>query len=194
MLMEVSIVGQVAGGSGFGGGGSAHCLWRVVAESGWTHTCGALSGASQSDLPADDHFVWQHPVDCSFECTPDSAEQTAWPRIEVEVRSRDGYDRSDLSGYGVVAVPPSPGLHHLVCRIWRPRGSLGDRVTAFFLGGRPHLKDSKLVFGISEGLDSGGQSLARAVGDHRLLTEPAGTVNINLAVHVQRRFSRPGES
>jgi len=137
-------------------------------------------------------FVWQHPVDAQFECDAAQA-QDAWPRLELEVRWRDGFDRSDIAGYGVVTVPPSPGVHKLVCRLWQPcGGSFGEQFRAFFLGGRPALKNESLIFGIAEEMENGGTQLARAAGHHRLTTQPAGTVHISLAVVMQRR-EKPAE-
>ena len=196
-LLQVSIVGQIVGGTELGDGasGSAHCNWRLVAQPGWKHLFGEVAGASQSDMPDTSQsdmpestmYVWCHPLDACFECENVRA-QEAWPRLELEVRWRDIYDRSDLEGYGVVSVPPLPGVHQLVCRLWRPRGSMRERFVAYVMGGRPHLKNNGLVFGVAEEMDNGGKQLARAVGERRLLTEPAGTVHISLAVCVQRKL------
>ena len=153
-LLQVSIVGQIVGGTELGDGasGSAHCNWRLVAQPGWKHLFGEVAGASQSDMPDTSQsdmpestmYVWCHPLDACFECENVRA-QEAWPRLELEVRWRDIYDRSDLEGYGVMSVPPLPGVHQLVCRLWRPRGSMGERFVAYVMGGRPHLKNNGLI-------------------------------------------------
>ena len=193
--VRVSIIGQVVGASHIGGRYlgrycSAHCRWRLAAGPAWTHVQGVLSGSTQSDAPFDGTFTWQHPFDACFDGVADPA-QHAWPRIELEVRCRDSHDRSDLAGYGVVHVPPVPGVHTLACRLWRPRGSLVERLTAFFLGGQPHLKEWRLIFGIEEpmeadGHDHVGNSLARSMGDARLHTQPSGHVHLNIGICVQR--------
>ena len=197
---RVSVIGQVVSGSGFSslntltGYGTAHCRWRLAVEPSWTHVHGALSGSSQSDSPTQDGtFVWQQPIDACFDGAADV--DHTWPRIEVEVRWRDSHDRSDLAGYGVVHVPAAPGIHNMVCPIWRPRGTLFDRVVAFFIGGRPHLKQQSLIFGIEEEMEVSGDgkvhngtSLARESGKQRLTSEPTGVVRLSIGVCLQQRL------
>lgn len=198
-VLQVSVVGQLVGGTGIDFSmperGAAHCLWRLVTEPGWKHISGALAGASQSDHPAEEAkmYVWQHPIDSMFECDG-AAAQGGWPRLELEVRWRDSFDRSDLAGYGVIAVPSALGNHQLQCQLWRPRASLGESFTQFFLGGRPQLKTNSLVYGITEETENGITQLARATGDHRLVTDPAGMVHVSLAVSVRRREKNREES
>ena len=134
--MQLYVVGEVVGLTGITAP-AAHCKWWVVAAKPWQHVSGDDKGASQCDTPAEgEHmFVFQHPIDVCYEMGAETLDNTAMPRIEVEVRWRDEYGRSDLGGYAVVHVPATPGTHELSVRVWRPRGSMGDRFAAFFIGG-----------------------------------------------------------
>ena len=99
-----------------------------------------------------------------FETTVEKWEAISWPRVELEVRNRDSHDRSDLVGYGVLSVPLVPGQHQMLCHIWRPRGSLGERIVAFFMGGRSSLKSSALVAGIMDASDTGASAESWNIG------------------------------
>ena len=79
-------------------------------------------------------------------------------------------------------MPSAPGVHCVAAHVWRPRGSLFDRVAAFFIGGYPALKERKLIFGI---LSEGGGSLMRGMGRERLVTAGGGTVHLSLSVLTQ---------
>lgn len=187
--MRVFIAGQVVGAEGVRGA-SAHCKWRLVAGSAWQHVAGLQEGMSQSDTPAEAGvFVFQQPMEVCFEATGSDPSAHEWPRIELELRWRDAYDRSDLAGYAVVHVPSAPGDHSISCRVWRPRGSFIDRLSAFFVGGYPHLKDPALVYGLGQAVsdeETGGTSatglLMRQASGGRLTSEPAGVVHLRLGV------------
>ena len=181
---RLTVVGSVVGATGFSAA-SAHCLWKIVAGDAWTQTAGASSGSSHSDAPSEKgEFVFSHPVDACFDGT---TELRDWPRIELEVRGRDSADRSDIAGYATCPVPTQPGVHSLRCRMWRPRGSLGDRISSFFIGARPQLRDNRLVFGIERGEGGAGKSLARGVtsSQQTLATEPNGEVLLTLSVFLR---------
>lgn len=181
---RLTVVGQVVGATGFSAA-SAHCLWRIVAGESWKQTAGLADGSSHSDAPSDKGtFVFQHPIDASFDGTSNLRD---WPRLELEVRGRDSNDRSDIAGYASCPVPTEPGVHSLRCRMWRPRGSLGDRISSFFIGARPQLRDNRLVFGIERGEGGAGKSLARGVASSQqtLATEPNGEVLLTLSVFLR---------
>ena len=139
-------------------------------------------------------FVFQHPVDVSYEASGEDPTAIGMPRIEVEVRHLDGYGRSDLGGYAVIHVPATPGMHEISCRVWRPRGSFLDRFAAFFIGGAPQLKDPSLRYGLEDDGGSGelGSRLMRSVGRQRLGTAPGGEVHLRL--NVCRRSGMSGEA
>jgi len=48
-------------------------------------------------------------------------------------------------GYGIVRVPPSPGVHALEVGTWRPLGTPAQEASAYFVGGTPHLADPGVV-------------------------------------------------
>lgn len=133
----------------------------------------------------------------------------------AQVRWVDAHGRSDLAGYALLCaarpasahtrlasdappsnaggrarrhVPTCPGCHSLECQLWRPRGSLMERVAAWFVGGYPQLKDKSLVFGRPPAgeadVESAGapSQLARAVGKNRLETVNAGKVELVLHI------------
>jgi hypothetical protein len=142
-VSELSIFGQLQGASGLAAS-SAHCKWRITHGDSWALERGDGSGSSHTATTNENGaIVWSQPVDAVL-----IGSDTGWPRFELEVRSRDEHDRSDLAGYAVVHVPPTPGLHHLRCPIWKPKGTKGDRIQAAFVGGGAALKDSATVFGM----------------------------------------------
>ena len=166
---ELTVFGQLQGATGLAAS-SAHCMWRISHGKAWTLERGEGSGSSQTATTNENGaIVWSHPIDAVLVGT-----DTGWPRLELEVRSRDEFDRSDLAGYAVVHVPATPGVHELRCPIWKPKGTLSDRIAAAFIGGGASLKDSAVVFGtLSEsgkGLERGGFATVGAGQIHLQLT------------------------
>ena len=166
---EVSVIGQLQGATGLAAS-SAHCTWRITHGKTWTLERGEGSGSSHTATTNENGaIVWSHPIDAVLVGT-----DTGWPRLELEVRSRDEFDRSDLAGYAVVHVPATPGVHELHCPIWKPKGTLGDRIAAAFIGGGASLKDSAVVFGTlaenGKGLERGGFATVGAGQVHLQLT------------------------
>lgn len=190
--MQLYVVGEIVGLTGVPTSSvvaGAHCVWHFIAPKPWTRVAGAASGASQSCAPGESGgmFVFQHPINLCCEAPPEDPSDISMPRIEIEVRWRDSYGRSDVGGYAVVHVPVAPGTHELSCRVWRPRGSLGDRFAAFFVGGRPALKDGSMRYGVESDLGDddgkgGGIRLTRSAGGQRMTTAPAGEVHLRLSV------------
>lgn len=195
--MEVHLVGQVVGARELAVR-SAHCRWRLTAGEEWKHSKGQLSGETHVDQPAnrDGAFIWQHPVDASFE----GPEISGWPRLELEIRSVDSHGRSELAGYALFNVPPTPGVHLREVPIWRPSLKslpLAERISAWFLGGYPALKDRRLLYGAVEQQGSkaappdtadGKRSpaiISRSAGDKQLLSVPAGVVHLAFSVCVR---------
>uniref|UniRef100_A0A7S3AYN2 B9 domain-containing protein 2 n=1 Tax=Haptolina ericina TaxID=156174 RepID=A0A7S3AYN2_9EUKA len=174
---EVTIIGQLVGATNLASQ-NAHCTWNLRAGPSWIHLSGATHGVSQCDAPLEGGAcVFQHPIDCVFE----GGELRGWPRLELELRFLDAHGRSDIAGYAVAHVPTTPGVHRLRCPVWAPRGSLMDRITAFFIGGYPQLKDPTLIFGRFEDEDS--KTLRRAEGDSRLSSAGNGLVHIDVGVY-----------
>lgn len=182
-VRQVTVLGQVVGASGMGsafGSANAHCTFRVTAGGSWTHVVGEVQGSSQCDKPTDGGgCVFGHPIDVCFE-GPDLG---GWPRVEIEVRARDAHGRSDVVGYAIAHVPAAPGMHTLSCPVWQPRGSFFERVSAFFIGGHPQLKDISMIYGRPDRRDD--TKLSRGFGDQRLSTAGAGVVHLSLSVCVR---------
>ena len=173
--VELSLFGQLQGASGLAAP-MAHCSWRITMGDEWRLERGEGEGTSQSATTNDDGaVVFAQPVDAVLIGTA-----TGWPRLEVEVRGRDEYDRSDLAGYAVVHVPSAPGSHQLRCPIWRPKGSGGDSLAHKFVGGAPALKDPALVYG-SVGADSKGRD-GKGLERSGYATVGAGAVHLLLNV------------
>lgn len=81
------------------------------------------------------------------------------------------------AGYGCCIVPVSSGEHDLKCSMWRPRGTLREQISTFFLGGTPTLKHKEVI-------TSGGDR-------YRLHTESTGEVHLRLAI-LTKDFERHG--
>jgi len=81
-------------------------------------------------------------------------------------------------GYGVARVPTSPGAHALEVATWRPLGSAAQELSAFFLGGVPHLSDP-------------GAMLLEAGSRHSIGTVTTALVLVELQVLV-RGFAAQG--
>ncbi|KAL1515672.1 hypothetical protein AB1Y20_002289 [Prymnesium parvum] len=178
--IELTVIGQVVGASELHTS-NAHCTWQLTSGGSWMPLRGRFHGSSQCDAPADSGaVVFQHPIDAVFQ----GEELRGWPRLEVELRFLDSHGRSDLVGYGVVHVPTIPGHHVLRCPVWRPRGSFFDRLSAFFLGGYPQLKDTKLQYGVH--VDDDQSRLGRTVRDQRFSSSWTGTVHFHVGICVRR--------
>lgn len=61
---------------------------------------------------------------------------TGWPKINLHIHHFDSYGRIHSFGYGQLHLPTSPGHHELTCYIWRPIGTIFQRVIQFFLGNK----------------------------------------------------------
>ena len=185
--MQLVLAGQVVGCTGLSAG-SASCRWRLVASEQWRLVAGPEGWqTSQSDCPSEPGglFVFNHPVEACFEADGQPAEHE-WPHIEIEVRSRDEYQRSDVGGYAVVHVPNSPGMHELASSLWRPQSSMLQSVAAFFYGGRAPPKDETLIYGIGQGAEGAKtQRLERGMGRQRLNTVPCGRIHLNIGTCIR---------
>jgi B9 domain-containing protein 2 len=155
---------------------AALCSYRLVAGNGWALGKGSAAGTSHTDCPASEPgtFLWEQPFDASFVgCVLDG-----WPRIEVELRRVDAHGRSELAGYAYHHVPSAAGTHALRCRIWRPQGTLADRLSTFFLGAPPELKEHSLVYG----RPGSARSLCRSNGRDRIVSVSGGDLFVTVSV------------
>ncbi|KAL5262771.1 hypothetical protein ACHWQZ_G008237 [Mnemiopsis leidyi] len=87
------------------------------------------------------HF--NHPFEMTlFNSSSKEEEIGGRPRLFVEVRSVDGWDRVRLEGYGYLTLPPTPGCHTQTVQTWRPEGPDNTtKLRRFFIGGTPELSD-----------------------------------------------------
>lgn len=137
---------------------------------------GSSRGKTHSDYPNDDEAaVWAHPVDVHYALRGIDG----WPRLKLEVWGVDSFGRCEIAGYGMCIIPTSPGMHELTCPLWRPCGTLRERLSTFFLGGAPTLRHTEVV--------------SSSVDRFRLHTEATGEVYCKLAV-VTKDFGRHGVS
>lgn len=115
---EVHILGQVVGGTGFGGGGTGYtCKWFIDSGRKWELLEGYLGGQTQTEYPwaDDDMTLWAHPIDVHFK----HSSMQGWPRILVQVWSVDSYGRSDLiaNGFGHIPAAVSYTTSLLFCDV-----------------------------------------------------------------------------
>ncbi|CAM9611783.1 unnamed protein product, partial [Ectocarpus sp. 12 AP-2014] len=161
----VHVIGDITGALGFPGS-RLYARFKIICNTQHWHVMqGAEEGYTQVDeATGEGSAVWNHPIDVHF--GTDSL--SGWPRVLVEVWSVDGYDRSELAGYGMIFVPTSPGTYDLDCVTWRPQGTLGDQLSAALLGAPPNLME---VTTAASGADR-----------FELRTETAGTVVFHLEI------------
>lgn len=69
-----------------------------------------------------------------------------WPRLLFQVWKLDDIGRLDVEGYGFLHIPTTPGMHELKCSLWRPLGTDADELAAFFVGGKPTLSNTSILF------------------------------------------------
>lgn len=62
---------------------------------------------------------------CSFQ---------GWPKLNIQVYQLDQFNRVHSLGYGQTHFPANPGFHSITCYIWRPLGTITERIIQFFIG------------------------------------------------------------
>jgi len=145
-MPEVHVVGELSTCSGFlppfltlsgRALSSLSCNWQVDTpdDRHWRHIEGDIAGKTwlaQRTAP-DETAAWHQPLDFTFAFSS----AAGWPILLLTVMETDAHDRQDLGGYGVLRLPMSPGEHVRHVTISRPYGTLGQHITAYFVGGRP---------------------------------------------------------
>uniref|UniRef100_A0A8B9UF32 B9 domain-containing protein 2 n=1 Tax=Anas zonorhyncha TaxID=75864 RepID=A0A8B9UF32_9AVES len=111
--------------------------------------------------------------------SPNVPSAPKWPPKVPKVSPNDSLGRSELLGYGFCHVPSTPGCHSLTCVTWRPRGTWGERLRRFWLGGGPQLLNPDPAY---------------APDRFRLRTEAAGTVRMELGVILRHFQLSPNSS
>uniref|UniRef100_A0A061RH44 B9 domain-containing protein 2 n=1 Tax=Tetraselmis sp. GSL018 TaxID=582737 RepID=A0A061RH44_9CHLO len=170
-MAELHVVGQLLGASGFGGK-SVFCKWGITVGTTWELLEGFDEGQTQVNSEEEgDMATWAHPIDVHY-C---SKALTGWPKIYMQIWEQDSFGRNDICGYGFCHVPAAPGAYELQCHTWLPQGTLGERITAHFVGGGPRLKREEVVYSTEDRF--------------RLQTTAAGVVHLELNV-VAKDFDR----
>ncbi|CAK9105783.1 unnamed protein product [Durusdinium trenchii] len=92
-------------------------------------------------------YVFNHPFELHLdqkEVDQTSAEPVP-PRLIFQVLQVDGWERHFLEGYTFIDLPREPGSYTLHGRLWAPRGSLSERLSASFCGAFVPLASPDLV-------------------------------------------------
>eukprot|EP00879_Flechtneria_rotunda_P033217 GHRR01036766.1.p1 GENE.GHRR01036766.1~~GHRR01036766.1.p1 ORF type:complete len:169 (+),score=30.36 GHRR01036766.1:61-567(+) len=141
-MAELHLVGQILGATGFSGH-SIFCKWGLHAGRSWDLLEGLEQGQTQTDCPADGGMaVWCHPVDVHYMCRG----LLGWPKLHFQIWSQDVHGRNELRGYGFCHVPTAAGIFEIDCPTWLPEGSVGERITSFFVGGAPRLRAEEVIY------------------------------------------------
>lgn len=146
-MAEVHILGSILGASDFKEAKGLFCRFQI--ESGcpdqteWQLLAGEKSGTTQVDASGGEGMdaVWDHPLDAHY-CCPSLV---GWPRIRVEIWSRDHFGSNVLCGYGMANCPMQSGRHEVEVVTWVPVGGIIERLTTYFLGIKPQLQDPTIV-------------------------------------------------
>mmetsp|Transcript_5941 Transcript_5941/g.24076 ORF Transcript_5941/g.24076 Transcript_5941/m.24076 type:complete len:177 (-) Transcript_5941:2241-2771(-) len=167
-MAELHVVGEIVGAMGFEDR-NLFCKWGLEAGSMWELVEGESGGQTHCDYPPEGEpcVVWAHPVDAHFA----AKSLVGWPKMWFQVWSMDAHGAKDLAGYGFAHVPTAAGEHELDVATWCPEGTAAEKLSAFFVGGRPRLKFEEVI---------------HQPGDRfRLQTKAAGVVRLRLGVCVK---------
>jgi len=171
---EVHVIGELLGGEAFGTG--VACRWRLEHGKFWGVLEGSTQGHTQTAYCPDGALaVWNHPIDVHYHATS----VQGWPKIIVHVTKLDEYGRLGTVGYGFASLPTVPGCHDVTVNCWRPTGTKGDELRAFFLGDYPHLLDDDVIYHKATAFRN------------RLVTIPAGRVHLEINL-MTRHFAAYG--
>jgi len=172
-MAELHIVGQLVGATEFPSQ-DLFCKWSFVVGPDWTLLEGADEGQTQVDSPQDGKMaIWAHPIDVHYS----TKAIQGWPKLKMQVWHQDRFGRNELYGYSLGQIPLSPGTFDLDCVAWRPKGSISEEITAFFLGGTPQLANDNLVVSPAD--------------RYRLRTITQGVVHLHLTV-IHKDFAKHG--
>ena len=109
-----------------------------------TH-CASLCGA----YCAKKKYVFNHPIELHLDKKEDKElDATTDPvpaRLIFQVLQVDGWERHFLEGYTFVDLPTKPGSYVLRGRLWAPRGTITERLSASFCGAFLPLASPELV-------------------------------------------------
>ena len=88
----------------------------------WKLTSGNETGISQhsyKSMQTNDKVVWNYP----FELTFGTSDISGWPKLCLQLTSRDIIGRDCVCGYGVMHVPTQPGHHTRYIQLFKPKSS-----------------------------------------------------------------------
>ena len=114
--------------------------WGVEAEATGT-SWRARRAVDALRLPPEGEpgVVWSHPVDVHYA----AKSLVGWPKMWFQVWHGQARAK-DLAGYGFCHVPTSAGMRG--GRVtWVPEGTTMEKLTSFFVGGRPRLKFEEVI-------------------------------------------------
>lgn len=145
-IPEVHFLGEIKSGCGFSGY-SLTCKWFVDwGKTTWSLLEGSQEGQTQfatnsSDITSSSTFVWNHPIDLHFT----TANMKGWPSIILQVWNLDSYGNASILGYGFTYFPATPGIQEVEVNCWRPKGTLLEEVSHFFLGSSIRLTQERII-------------------------------------------------
>ncbi|CAG0883570.1 unnamed protein product [Cyprideis torosa] len=184
--LRIHVEGQLDWASGFsdGRGLTLVVLWTLEMASGWkcedplqgtTFACRTgNSGRAHFGCPLS--FDLFQPLDGLLLSRP--------PTLVLQVVALDFWGRQRLQGYGSVAIPTSPGAHHIKVDCWRPiPTSPIECMREFFLGASPQLTAVK-------GLAL--QDQASRMSRYGLPTTASGG-SLHLTLYIAKQSPHPGD-
>lgn len=140
-MAEVHLIGQILEATDFEDR-SLFLKWTVNTGSNWRILEGYFEGQTQlSNVTGSSengkHHCWSHPIDVHYV----TRGLQGWPRFEFQVWGVDWLGKCNISAYGFVNVPTTPGLHQFECSTWRPVGDFRRRIIDYVTGYRMQLMD-----------------------------------------------------
>lgn len=101
-----------------------------------------------------------------------------WPRLHIEVWTKNSLDQCWPVGFGVAHIPSQPGAHRVTLNTWKlTTNSIWDDITDKFHGGGFALNKSDLVYSGSD--------------RYRITTKTSGTVELEFIL-IHKNFSKYG--
>lgn len=172
-IPEIHFVGSIVSGRNLLGDitEGVSCRWKVDTGKSWQLLGGDIQGQTQISYAAvrdNEPVPFNHPLDLHFS----EAGLPGWgaPRMSFQCYRMDWCGRRILVGYGFEHLPNTPGVHTLEVNLWRPAGDNEQELDAYLLGRTPALVSHEPIY------ESAWKERCR------LVTVPAGSVTIQLAV------------
>lgn len=174
-MAEVHIIGQIVEAVDFDDR-SLFVKWSFNSGSSWKVLEGFTEGQthlSTRNSVGTSHF-WSHPIDVHYS----TRSLQGWPKFELQIWRVDWLGKCNISAYGFINLPASPGFHEINCSTWRPVGDFRRRLIDYVTGYRMHLVDPSDI-------------ISNGVNRHVIQTQSMGSVNMELNI-VLRGFDKYG--